>query len=119
MDIIFIEGLRIDTTIGIYDWEREIKQTVIIDLEMGLDTLDSACSDRIEHTVSYKTVAKRVIEVVGQAQFQLVEALAQHVALIVFDEFAAVMRVRIKVNKVGALSDSSGVGVIIERERFD
>ena len=119
MDIIFIEGLRIDTTIGIYDWERKIKQTVVIDLEMGVDIHDSTVSDCIEQTVSYKTVAKCLIEAICQAQFQLVEALAEQIAAIVLDEFAAVMLVRIKVNKIGALRDAAGVGVIIERNRFD
>ena len=114
MDRIFIEGLRIDTVIGIYGWERKIKQTVVIDLEIGVDIRNSAYSDCIDDTLSYKSVVKRLIEVVDQAQFYLVEALAERIATIVREEFAAPW-VRVRVNKIGALRQAQGAGVIIER----
>ena len=80
MDIIFVRDLRIDTVIGIYDWERSIRQTIRLDLEMAADIARAAASDRIEDTLNYKAVAKRVIAFVEQSEFQLVETLAERIA---------------------------------------
>lgn len=114
MDIIFLNDLRVDTVIGIYDWERRIKQTVIFDFEMGADIRKAAASDRIEDTLNYKAVAKRVIEFVGASEFQLVETLAERVAQLILDEFD-VPWLRLKLNKVGAVRYARDVGIIIER----
>jgi len=114
MDIIFLNDLRIETIIGIYDWERETKQTVILDLEMAADIKKAAASDKIEDTLDYKGVAKRIIQYVEESEFQLVETLAERVAQIILTEFA-VPWVRLKLNKIGAIRGASGVGVIIER----
>jgi len=114
MDIIFLTDLRIETIIGIYDWERETKQTVILDLEMAADINKAAASDTIEDTLDYKAVAKRIIQYVEESEFQLVETLAERVAEIILTEFA-VPWVRLKLNKIGAIRGASGVGVIIER----
>ena len=114
MDIVFIRDLRIETVIGIYDWERKIKQTVIFDLEMGADISRAADSDAIEDTLNYKAVSKRLIEFTEQSEFQLVETLAERCALIVMNEFQ-VPWVRLTLNKIGALSTARDVGVIIER----
>jgi len=116
MDIIFLNDLRVDTVIGIYDWERRVKQTVIFDFEMGADIRKAAASDRIEDTLNYKAVAKRVIEFVGNSEFQLVETLAERVAQLILDEFA-VPWLRLKLNKVGAVRYARDVGIIIERGR--
>jgi dihydroneopterin aldolase len=116
MDIVFIEDLRIETVIGIYDWERNIKQTVVLDLEMGFDNRIPAASDRIEHTLDYKRVAKRLIGFVEMSQFGLVETLAERCAEIVMNEFG-VRWLRLKLSKPGAVSASKAVGVIIERGR--
>lgn len=113
-DRVFIEDLRIETTIGVYDWEREIKQTVALDLEMDFDIRKAAASDAIDDTLDYKAVAKRLIGFVGRSEFQLVEALAERCAGIVLDEFP-VSRVLLKLSKPGAVSGSQSVGVIIER----
>lgn len=118
MDIVFIRDLRIETVIGIYDWEREIRQTVIFDLEMGTDITRAAASDAIEDTLDYKAVTKRLIEFVEASEFQLVETLAERCAAIVIDEFG-VPWVRLSLNKIGALSAARDVGVIIERGRRD
>jgi dihydroneopterin aldolase len=118
MDIIFLRDLRIETVIGIYDWEREIKQPVIIDLEMGGDIARAAASDAIEDTLDYKAVSKRLIEFVEASEFQLVETLAERCAEIVLREFQ-VPWVRLKLNKIGALSAARDVGVIIERGNRD
>ena len=114
MDIIFIRDLRIDTVIGIYDWERSIRQTIRLDLEMATDIARAAASDHIEDTLNYKAVAKRVIAFVEQSEFQLVETLAERIAELVQGEFP-VPWLRLTVNKGGAVRGAQGVGVIIER----
>ena len=114
MDIVFIRELRIETVIGIYDWERMIKQPVILDLEMGADIARAAGSDQIEDTLDYKAVSKRLVEFVAASEFQLVETLAERCAEIVLQEFQ-VPWVRLTLNKVGALSAARDVGVVIER----
>lgn len=114
MDIIYLNDLRIDTVIGIYDWERRIKQTVVLDLEMGADIRRAAASDHIEDTLNYKAVAKRIIGFVEQSEYQLVETLAEKVAEIILGEFN-VPWVRIRLNKQGAVRGARDVGVIIER----
>lgn len=116
MDIIFIRDLRIETVIGVYDWERNIKQTVSIDLEMATDIAKAAASDSIEDTLDYKAVAKRLIQYVGESEFQLVETLVERIAGIVRDEFAAPW-VRVCLSKPGAVRGAQDVGVIIERGR--
>ncbi len=114
MDIVFIEDLRIDTTIGIYDWERKIKQTLAFDLEMGTDIRRAAESDDIEHTLNYKAVAKRIIQYVEDSEFLLVETLAEKVAEIVINEFN-VPWLKLTLHKPGAVRGSRSVGVKIER----
>jgi len=114
MDIIFINDLQIETIIGIYDWERETKQTISIDLEMASDIRAAANSDAIEDTLDYKAVAKRLIAFVEQSSFQLVETLAERLSEIVRDEFH-VPWVKVTLHKPGALRGSKDVGIIIER----
>ena len=114
MDIVFIRNLKIDTVIGIYDWERNIRQTVIIDLEMSADIRRAAASERIEDALDYKAVVKRLIAFVEQSEFQLVETLAERCAAIVREEFG-VQWLRLSLNKIGAVSGAQDVGVIIER----
>jgi dihydroneopterin aldolase len=114
MDIVFLNDLKIETVIGIYDWEREIKQTVSINLEMAVDIRKAAATDNIEDTLNYKGVAKRLIQFVGESEFQLVETLAERIADIVMDEFN-VPWVRLRLNKPGAVRYASDVGVLIER----
>ena len=114
MDIVFIENLRIETVIGIYDWERKIKQIVALDLEMAFDNRKPAASDRIEDTLDYKAVSKRLIAFVENSHFELVETLAERCAEIVQHEFG-VAWLRLKLSKPGAVTGSKAVGVIIER----
>lgn len=117
-DKVFIEDLRIETVIGIFDWEREIRQTVSVDLEMEFDIQKAAESDHIDDTLDYKAVAKTLIEFIGNSEFQLVESLAERCAAIVLDKFP-VRWLRLKLGKPGAVRGSSAVGVIIERSRQD
>lgn len=114
MDRVFIEDLRIQTVIGVFDWEREITQTIGLDLQMAFDIGRAAKSDNIADTLDYKSVSKRLIQFVESSEFQLVEALAEHCAQIVLDEFP-VNWLRLKLSKPGAVRGSSAVGVIIER----
>ena len=113
-DIIFLRDLRIPTVIGIFDWERAVKQTVVLDLEMAVDIRRAAASDHIDDTLNYKAVAKRLIDFVGTSEFQLVETLAERVAGVVLEEFD-VPWVRVTLNKQGAVRGARDVGVIIER----
>ena len=118
MDIIFLTDLRIETVIGVFDWEREIKQAVVFDLQMAADIRKAAASDQLEDTLDYKSVAKRIIEFVEASEFQLVETLAERVANIILNEFN-VPWVRVQLNKQGAVRGARDVGVIIERgEKF-
>ncbi|HEX3125059.1 MAG TPA: dihydroneopterin aldolase [Rhodanobacteraceae bacterium] len=114
MDLVFIEDLRIETVIGIYDWERKIRQVVALDLEMAFDNRKPAASDRIEDTLNYKAVSKRLIAFVEGSSFQLVETLAERCAEIVRDEFG-VSWLRLKLSKPGAVRGAKAVGVTIER----
>ncbi len=114
MDIIYLRDLRIDTVIGIYAWERRIKQTIILDIEMATDIRKAAQTDSIDDTLNYKAVAKRLIDFVGSSDFQLVETLSERVAEIVLNEFQ-VPWLRLQVNKQGAVRGARDVGVIIER----
>ncbi len=114
MDTIFINDLRVDTIIGVNEWERKTRQTVSIDLELACDCSKAAASDAIEDTLNYKLVSKRVSSFVEQSEFQLVETLAERIGGLLRDEFGC-QWLRVRVNKKGALSAARDVGVIIER----
>jgi dihydroneopterin aldolase len=114
MDFVFIEDLRIDTVIGIYDWERRTRQTIALDIEMGFDNTKPAASDAIADTLDYKAVSKRLIAFVEGSSFQLVETLAERSADIIRTEFG-VAWLRLKLSKPGAVRGAKAVGVVIER----
>ncbi len=115
-DKVFIEALEIETLIGIYDWERRIRQSLLFDIEMAFDNRTPAASDDIADTLNYKAVSKRLIEYVSASSFGLVETLAERCAEIILTEFA-VSHVRLKLSKPGAVRGARAVGVIIERSR--
>jgi len=116
MDKVFIEGLEIETLIGIYDWESRIRQPLLFDLEMAFDNRKPAATDDIADTLNYKDVSKRLIDFVSQSEYQLVETLAERCADIVLREFG-VAHVRLKLSKPGAVRGAKAVGVVIERSR--
>jgi len=118
MDRIFLHELTTEAIIGIYDWERRVKQTVVIDLEFPCDVRRAAAADTIEATLNYKKVAKRILEFVAQSQFHLVETLAERIALMVLAEFKLEW-VKLTLNKPGAIRGSRDVGVVIERTAKD
>src|SRR5580704_6069694 len=86
-DRIFLRGLAIECIIGFIDWERRVKQSVIVDLEMAVDCRQAALRDEVEFTLNYKTVAKRVIAFVEASSYHLVETLAERIAEVVLAEF--------------------------------
>jgi len=114
LDRILIEGLEVRTVIGIYDWEREIRQTVRLDMEMAWDVSRAGRSDDIAHTLDYKAVSKRLIAFIEGSSFGLIEALAEACARILIDEFN-VPWMRMKLSKPGAVRGSENVAVVIER----
>ena len=114
MDIVFVRELEIETVIGIYDWERKIRQTIVLDLELGADVKRAADTDMIQDAVNYKAVSKRLVQFVEASEFQLVETLAERCADILLTEFN-IPWLRLTLNKRGALSSAKDVGVIIER----
>lgn len=113
-DKVFIEGLEIEALIGIYDWERRIRQTLVFDIEMAFDNRIPAASDDIALTLNYKDVSKRLIDYVGQSGFGLVETLAERCAELILSEFR-VSHVRLKLSKPGAVRGARAVGVVIAR----
>src|SRR5579872_5525348 len=117
-DRIFLRGLTVQCIIGFIEWERRVKQTVVIDLEMPVDCRRAALSDDVADTLDYKKVAKRVIAFVEASQFKLVESLVERTAELVLEEFDLEW-VRLSVNKPGAIRGSRDVGVTIERTRAD
>ena len=114
MDIVYLHDLKLDCVIGIFEWERRIKQTIHIDLDMAADIRRAAASDAIADTLDYKAVARRLVDFAGDSQFQLVETLAEKIAGIVLSEFK-VPWVRVRINKQGAVRSADAVGVVIER----
>ena len=116
MDIIYINDLRIEAVIGIYAWERQLKQVVIFDLELGTDIRKAALTDSVADTLNYKDVAKRVMAFVTDSRYRLVESLAEAVAELIIKEFD-IPWLRLRLNKRGAVRGVRDVGVIIERGR--
>ena len=114
MDTIFLKDIRVETIVGIWDWERRMSQTVSIDLELGADVHRAAETDSIDATLDYRAVAKRVSGFVADSRFQLIESMAEGIAKIVTGEFA-VPWVKVTVHKPGAVRGSNDVGIIIER----
>jgi 7,8-dihydroneopterin aldolase/epimerase/oxygenase len=117
-DRVFLRGLTAECIIGFIEWERRVRQTVVIDLELPVDCRRAAATDDVGDTVDYKKVAKRVLAFIEASEFKLVETLAQRLALLILEEFA-IEWVRLSINKPGAIRNSRDVGVTIERTRAD
>ncbi len=118
MDLVYIRELEVETVIGIYDWEREVRQRVSLDLELGTDIAMAASSEDIDHALNYKSVSDRLISFIEQSEFLLVETMAEQIAEILQNEFD-VRWLRLRLGKPGAVPQAKDVGVIIERgERF-
>jgi dihydroneopterin aldolase len=115
VDIVYIRELEIATIIGVYDWESEVRQNVVLDLEMAADIRPAAASKRLEDALDYHAVASRLQQFVGDGQFLLLETLAEECAQIVLREFS-VAWVRLRLSKPGAVAGARDVGVLIERD---
>src|SRR5262245_18748128 len=118
MDTIFLSGLTTECIIGIWDWERRVRQKVVVDVEMAADIRRAAATDSIDDTLDYKRVAKRLLQFIGESEFQLVETLTERIAEIVIREFG-VTWVRVRLNKQGSIRGARDVGVQVERRRED
>ncbi len=116
MDKIFLHALKTEAIIGIYEWERQVKQTVLIDIALSADIRKAALTDSIADTLNYKGVAKRVLAFVEASEFHLVETLAEHIAMLILEEFTAAW-VQITLSKPGAVRGARDVGVALERDR--
>ena len=118
MDKIFLSQLSVECIVGIWDWERRVKQTVIIDVELAADIRKAAATDHIDDTIDYKRVAKRLLSFVGESQYQLVETLTEAIARVIVTEFG-VSWVKVRLNKRGAIRGARDVGIEIERRAED
>lgn len=114
MDSVYIHDLQVNTIIGIYDWERRVRQTVSLDLEMASDIREAAVSENIQHALDYHAVSQRLIEFIEASEFLLLETLAEKIVEIIRDEFA-VPWVKLRLGKPGAVPAAKDVGLIIER----
>lgn len=114
MDIVYIRALRADTIIGVYDWERLVRQSVVLDLELATDNRRAAADDRIADALDYAAVSARVLTFIEGSDFQLIETMAEQVASLVLSEFA-VPWLRLRLAKPGAVARAEEVGVVIER----
>tara|TARA_R110001592_G_scaffold363392_1_gene687139 strand:- start:65205 stop:65561 length:357 start_codon:yes stop_codon:yes gene_type:complete len=114
MDIVYISELRADTVIGVYDWERRVRQTVVLDLELASDNRRAAASDGIEDALDYAEISARLLSFIEASEFQLIETLAERVATLLLEEFA-VPWLRLRLAKPGAVAAAREVGVLIER----
>ena len=114
MDTVFIRELRAETVIGVYDWERTIRQAVVLDIEMASDNRRAAATDGIEQALDYAAVSQRVLSFIERSEFQLIETMAEQVAALIIDEFD-VPWLRLRLCKPGAVKAATEVGVLIER----
>lgn len=114
MDKVFITGLKVETVIGVYAWEREIRQLLVLDLELATDIKPAAVNDELEKTLDYAAISNRTIEFVQQSDFQLVETLAERLVELLMTEFA-IPWIKLRLQKPGAVKEAESVGVMIER----
>jgi dihydroneopterin aldolase len=116
MDKVFIEQLSVITTIGVYDWEQEIKQKLVLDIEMAHDNRPAGLSDDVSDALDYAQVSQAVIDHIENGRFLLVERVAEEVAQLIIEQFN-VPWIKIRLTKPGAVAQASGVGVVIERSK--
>lgn len=115
-DQILIEGLQVETTIGVYDWERNIRQTVIVDLQLETDITPAAARDELSLALDYDAIGRRLTAFISESRFLLIESMAERTAQLILDEFE-VQTLRVKVSKPGAIGNANNVAVQIERTR--
>lgn len=118
MDKVFIKGLKADAVIGVYDWEREIRQSLLLDLELGTDMKPAAETDDLVHTLDYASISNRLIEFIQMSEFKLIETLAERLASLLMEEFS-IPWLTLRLYKPGAVAEADTVGVAIERGNWN
>jgi len=113
VNIVYIKGLRAQAVIGVYDWERHLRQTLVVDLEMASDTARAAATDDIADALDYAAISRRVLALVEASHYQLIETLAEEVAGVIAREFD-IPWLRLRLAKPGAVAEAEDVGVVIE-----
>ena len=116
MDIVYLHGIKLDTVIGVWEWERRIKQTLLVNIDLGTDTSAAGNSDALADTINYQAVAELVMEIGRENSYALVEALGEEITTRVLENFS-VDWVKLQINKQGAVRGVRDVGIIIERRK--
>ncbi|MDD2833074.1 MAG: dihydroneopterin aldolase [Methylotenera sp.] len=116
MDIIFLSEVKVQTRLGVPEWERMIPQTILLDIEIGYDLTNACKSDDVADTIDYGIVVDRIRQTLAENSFQLVEALAEHICQLILKEFGA-LNVKIKVAKPAILPGLKALGVIVQRSK--
>ncbi len=114
LDIVYLKGIRCECSIGVWEWEKQLKQTLLIDLELEIDNQQATKNDDLEDALNYQAIAERVQEYAAQTHFNLLETLAERLANVLLDEFNS-PRVKLKIDKGAAVKGVKNVGVVIER----
>ncbi|MDO8418077.1 MAG: dihydroneopterin aldolase [Agitococcus sp.] len=114
MDILYIRNLKVDAVVGIFSWEKRIRQPLHLDLEIALDIRKAAATDDIQYALDYKTVSTRLSQFISQSEWHLIETLAEKIAALLMAEFG-VTWLRLKLSKPAALPSADSVGLMIER----
>lgn len=118
IDVVSIEGLSVETIIGVYDWEKEKKQQLVLDIQMSWDNQRAATTDNIDDALDYALVSERVSAWVMEKPRQLIETVAEGVASLILNEFG-VQNVEVRVAKPGAVPNAKTVAVSVRRSVFD
>ena len=119
MDKVLIERLKVQAVVGVFEWERQIQQPLLIDVLLSVDTRQAAHTDELQYAVNYQAVAERITAVIQARQAKLIETLANQVAEMILTEFPLVQQVALTLRKPLAVTDTAAVGVSIERSRDD
>ena len=114
MDILYIRNLKVDAIVGIFSWEKRIRQPIHLDLEIAIDIRQAAATDDIAYALDYKTVSTRLTNYISQSEWHLIETLAEKIAALLMAEFG-VTWLRLKLSKPAALPSADSVGLMIER----
>jgi dihydroneopterin aldolase len=115
MDIIYLHGLKCECTIGVWEWEKAITQTLVLDIELATDTAKAAKNDDLKEALDYQAITERVHAYAKDNAFELIETLVERIAALILNDFDTAW-VRIKLDKGQAVKGVKNVGVIIERE---
>ncbi|MEQ0924187.1 dihydroneopterin aldolase [Acinetobacter schindleri] len=119
MDAIIIEGLKVETVIGCFDWERQIIQPLMLDLVIQTDLEQASNSDVLADTLNYAEICEISAQVIQQAQPELIEHAAKLVLNALFTTFTAIESIKITIRKPAIIAQANSVGIRLERHRND